>query len=188
MGSPTEPAALAVRSCLVLGGARSGKSAHAQALAEGSGLSPVYLATADIWDAEMESRVALHRAARDGRWRTVEEPLALSAALGREAVPGSLVVVDCLTLWLTNLMLGGHDIEKAVQGLAACLGNLPAPVILVSNEVGGGIVPDNRLGREFRDAQGRLNQSIAQVCDTVVLVTAGQPLMIKPAVTPRLVF
>ena len=172
---------------LVIGGARSGKSRHAEALARGTGLDRIYLATATAWDDEMRARIAAHRDARaaDG-WRTIEEPLALAAVLEREAGPGRTVLVDCLTLWLTNVMLGGgapdraaEAVEPACRDLVAALPRLAGAVVLVSNEVGWGIVPDNRLARDFRDAQGRLNQRVAEVCDRVVLVTAGLPLSLK---------
>ena len=172
---------------LVIGGARSGKSRHAEALARGTGLERVYLATATAWDDEMRERIALHRAARaaDG-WRTVEEPRALVEALGREAAPGRVVLVDCLTLWLTGVMLGASPaedaraaVEEAGLRLAAAVGGLAGPAVFVSNEVGWGIVPDNRLARDFRDAQGRLNQRMAEACGRVVLVAAGLPLTLK---------
>ena len=185
-------------SLLVLGGARSGKSGYAQALAEASGLAPVYVATAQVFDAEMAERVRLHVAARtaagrerddgSGSWRTVDAPFALAAALTEEAAPGRIVLADCLTLWLSNLMLRGDDIEAATADLAARLRRLPGPAILVSNEVGSGIVPANALGRRFRDAQGRLNQAMAAAARAVVLVTAGLPLQIKPAPRPTLRF
>ena len=171
---------------LVIGGARSGKSRHAEALARGTGLERVYLATATAWDDEMRARIALHRDGRaaDG-WRTVEEPLALVDALHREAAPGRVVLVDCLTLWLTNVMLGAAPeaaqgaVEEACAGLAAAVPGLAGPALFVSNEVGWGIVPDNRLARDFRDAQGRLNQRMAEACGRVVLVAAGLPLALK---------
>lgn len=177
---------------LVIGGARSGKSRHAEALARGTGRARLYLATATAWDDEMRARIAAHRDARaaDG-WRTVEEPLALAAALGREAGPGRIVLVDCLTLWLTNVMLGASPegaaaaVEAACAGLVAALPGLAGDAILVSNEVGWGIVPDNRLARDFRDAQGRLNQRVAEACDRVVLVAAGLPLALKGTPPPR---
>ncbi|MBE7219333.1 MAG: bifunctional adenosylcobinamide kinase/adenosylcobinamide-phosphate guanylyltransferase [Caulobacteraceae bacterium] len=179
---------IAARSCLVVGAARSGKSAYAQALAEADGRAPVYVATAEVYDAEMRARVEAHRAARDGRWRTAEAPLDLGEALARLCAPEAIVLVDCLTLWLTNVMLGGRDVEAAGRDLAAAVPGLAGPVIFVSNEVGAGIVPDNRLARDFRDAQGRLNQAVAQACDAVVLVSAGLPLVLKPAAPPRLRF
>ena len=183
-----EAGEIAARSCLVVGAARSGKSAYAQALAEADGRPPVYVATAEVSDAEMRTRVDAHRAARDGRWRTAEAPLDLGDALVRLCGPEAIVLVDCLTLWLTNVMLGGRDVDAAGRELAAALPGLAGPVIFVSNEVGAGIVPDNRLARDFRDAQGRLNQAMAKACDAVVLVAAGLPLALKPAVPPRLRF
>ena len=130
----------------------------------------------------MRQRIEQHRVARDGSWRTIEEPLALAPLLQREAVPGTVVLVDCLTLWLTNVMLGGGDVEAASAGLADIMTTVRGPVVLVSNEVGSGIVPDNALARRFRDAQGRLNQAMARSCSAVVMVTAGLPAMLKPHV------
>ena len=172
------------RSCLVLGGARSGKSRYAQRLAEDSGRALVFLATATVWDGEMRDRVAAHRRDRDARWRTVEEPLALAEALMRYAEPDAVVLVDCLTLWLTNLMLGGHAVGEAVDRLADAIAECRGATILVSNEVGAGVVPDNPLGRAFRDEQGRLNQAMAARCDAAVLVVAGLPVLLKPSRSP----
>jgi len=177
---------LTVPHTLVIGGARSGKSRFAEALARRSGLGRIYIATATAFDDEMRERIAQHRAdrAQDG-WRTVEEPLDLAGVLLREAAPGRIVLVECLTLWLTNVMLGGAaarvegDAAVACSGLAAIVPDLAGPVVFVSNEVGSGIVPDNKLARDFRDAQGRLNQAMAEVCDRVVLVAAGLPLTLK---------
>ncbi len=175
------------RATLVLGGARSGKSGFAQGVAERSGRVPVFCATAADWgDAEMAARVAAHRDGRDARWRTVEAPLDLVGALAGAARPECVVVVDCLTLWLTNVMLGGGDVPAACAALLAAVPTLAGPVLFVSNEVGAGIVPENALARRFRDAQGRLNQGMARVCDTVVLVTAGLPTRLKPGVPVRL--
>ena len=176
---PTSPRPT-VRCCLVVGGARSGKSRYAQELAEASGLRPIYLATATAWDDEMRMRVADHKAARDGRWHTIEAPLDLVQSLDEASSPDRVVLVDCLTLWLTNLVLGDRDVAAATTGLVAWLRQARGPVVLVSNEVGSGIVPDNVLGRTFRDAQGRLNQAVAAHCDGVVLVCAGLPLVLKP--------
>ncbi|TAK47848.1 MAG: bifunctional adenosylcobinamide kinase/adenosylcobinamide-phosphate guanylyltransferase [Xanthobacteraceae bacterium] len=164
---------------LVLGGARSGKSAFAERLARDSKLERVYLATASAGDDEMRQRIAHHRAQRGDGWRTVEEPLALVEALERETASGRAVVVDCLTLWLSNLMHADRDIEAETLRLAACLRQSPGPVFLVSNEVGLGLVPDTPLGRCFRDAQGRLNQAIAAVIPNVVFVAAGLPIWLK---------
>ncbi len=169
------------RVTLVLGGARSGKSALAERLATESGLAPVYLATATAGDAEMAARIADHRARRGAAWRTVEEPIDLAVALAREAGDGRVVVVDCLTLWLTNLILGGHDVAGRVADLPATLDRLAGPTILVANEVGLGIVPDNPLARDFRDHAGRLNQRVAAAADRVVFVAAGLPMILKEA-------
>lgn len=180
------PFAISMASCLVLGGTRSGKSAYALDLARRSGLSPVYLATATVWDDEMRARIDRHRGERDGSWRTVEEPLALVAAMQRQAADRTVVLVDCLTLWLSNVILAGLDAEAEIAALIAAIPGLPGPVVLVSNEVGSGIVPDNALAREFRDLQGRLNQAVARVCDGVILVTAGLPIVLKPGAPPIL--
>jgi adenosylcobinamide kinase/adenosylcobinamide-phosphate guanylyltransferase len=165
----------------VFGGARSGKTRLAQGRAEASGLAPVLIATATAGDGEMAERIARHRAERGDRWTTVEEPLELADALGRTAGPGVIVMVDCLTLWLSNTMFADRDPEAAGDALAARLGTLAGPVLLVSNEVGLGIVPDNALARRFRDLQGRLNQKIAAVASRVTFVAAGLPLVLKDA-------
>jgi adenosylcobinamide kinase/adenosylcobinamide-phosphate guanylyltransferase len=165
---------------LVLGGARSGKSAHAERLARDTGLARVYVATAQAFDDEMRERIARHRADRAADdWRTVEEPIGLPAVLAREARPDTVLLVDCLTLWLTNLMLGERDIAAMQSALLAMLRGARGPVILVSNEVGLGLVPETLLGRRFRDAQGRLNQAIAAAVPRVVFVAAGLPLTLK---------
>ncbi|MDI4235135.1 bifunctional adenosylcobinamide kinase/adenosylcobinamide-phosphate guanylyltransferase [Bradyrhizobium sp. 31Argb] len=164
---------------LVLGGARSGKSAFAERMIAESGLARVYLATATAGDGEMQDRIAHHRGRRGSDWTTVEEPLALIDALTQVSRPGCAVLVDCLTLWLSNLMLAGRDPDVETKGLARFLSVAANPVVLVSNEVGLGIVPETRLGREFRDAQGRLNQVIASVVPNVVFVAAGLPLWLK---------
>ena len=166
---------------LVLGGARSGKSHFAETLATQSGLTKLYVATATAWDDEMRTRIERHRADRAGAgWRTIEEPLALVDRLRHEAAPARILLVDCLTLWLTNIMLEGRDPEVEAGALAGALPELAGAVIFVSNEVGWGIVPESALGRAFRDAQGRLNQMLAQRCRRVVLVVAGLPLDLKP--------
>ena len=166
---------------LVLGGARSGKSNYAERLVIESGLEPVYLATAQAGDAEMEERIAQHQARRDSSWRTIEESEALEAALATQAQADRAVLVDCLTLWLSNLLLAGADVETRVRGLRDTLTALPGLLVLVSNEVGMGIIPDNALGRRFRDAQGRLNQDVAAIADSVVFLAAGLPLHLKGA-------
>jgi adenosylcobinamide kinase/adenosylcobinamide-phosphate guanylyltransferase len=164
---------------LVLGGARSGKSALAERLVSESGLARVYVATATAGDDEMRERIARHRAQRGDGWRTVEEPLALLDCLAREAARERAVVVDCLTLWLSNLMHAGQDDEAETRKLAAWLPRADGPIILVSNEVGLGLVPETPLGRRFRDAQGRLNQRVAAAVDSVVFIAAGLPLWLK---------
>jgi adenosylcobinamide kinase/adenosylcobinamide-phosphate guanylyltransferase len=164
---------------LVLGGARSGKSAYAEKFVTESGLEPVYVATAASGDAEMAERIAEHRARRAPAWRTIEEPERLEATLSAKAGEGRALLVDCLTLWLSNLMLVGADIETRTRALCEAIQRSPGLLVLVSNEVGLGLVPDNALGRRFRDAQGRLNQAVAEIADRVVLMAAGLPLFLK---------
>ncbi len=172
---------IGARSVLVLGGARSGKSAYAQALAEAAASERVYVATAEAGDAEMADRIARHRETRGLGWSTREAPLDLAEALAAEARSGRVVLADCLTLWISNLMLSGHDVEAATAALTRALGALEGPAILVSNEVGLALVPETRLGRDFRDLQGRVNAAVANACDAVVFVAAGLPTLLKPA-------
>lgn len=164
-------------SMLVLGGARSGKSAYGERLIEESRLRPVYLATAEARDEEMAARIAHHKARRKG-WRTVEEPLELAGALGTVEA-GEAVLVDCLTLWLSNLMAADRDIEAEAAGLLRALPQCAGPVVFISNEVGLGIVPDNALARRFRDEAGRLHQRIAAEVDAVIGMMAGLPMVFK---------
>jgi adenosylcobinamide kinase/adenosylcobinamide-phosphate guanylyltransferase len=163
---------------LVLGGARSGKSRHALGLAEAIGPARVLVATAEAGDAEMAERIARHRAERGPGWRVVEAPLELAAALDGIR-PADVAVVDCLTLWLSNLLLAGRDPEREADALLAALARAPRPVVLVSNEVGLGLVPETPLGRAFRDAQGRLNQRVAAAVDAVDFIAAGIALALK---------
>ncbi|WP_436639662.1 bifunctional adenosylcobinamide kinase/adenosylcobinamide-phosphate guanylyltransferase [Microbaculum sp. FT89] len=163
---------------LVLGGSRSGKSRYAEDMVRAQPAPWVYLATAQAFDAEMEARIAEHRARRGEGWRTVEAPLALPEAI-RDAPAAAPVLADCLTVWLSNLMLGGHDVAAAIDNLDAALAARDATTVLVSNEVGLSIVPDNPLGRAFRDAQGRLNQRIARQAARVVFMVAGLPMVMK---------
>ncbi|ETX28272.1 bifunctional adenosylcobinamide kinase/adenosylcobinamide-phosphate guanylyltransferase [Roseivivax isoporae] len=167
------------KSILITGGARSGKSALAEELTLGLGRPAVYIATAEARDDEMRARIARHRDRRGPDWRTVAAPIALAQALD-DSDGEAPRLVDCLTLWLTNLMLDGRDWEAATEGLAACLARQRAPVLLVTNEVGAGIVPENALARAFRDAAGLVNQRIARVCDEVWLSVAGCPVKVKP--------
>ncbi len=178
MSAPPLPVSLAPIT-LVLGGARSGKSRYAEALVESQPGACIYLATAQAGDAEMAARIATHRARRDARWTTVEEPLDLAAALGQTCRPDRAVLVDCLTLWLSNLLGAGRPVPAACEGLLAALPGLAGPVILVSNEVGLGVVPDNALARSFVDHAGRLHQDLAAVAQRVVLMTAGLPRELK---------
>lgn len=164
---------------LVLGGARSGKSAYAERVVTESGLERVYIATAEAGDVEMRERIAHHQVRRGGAWRTVEEPDGLENALLCVSGEGRAVLVDCLTLWLSNLMLGKADIDARAQNLCRTAQALPGLTVFVSNEIGLGLVPDNPLGRRFRDAQGRLNQQLAAIADRVVFVAAGLPLYLK---------
>jgi adenosylcobinamide kinase/adenosylcobinamide-phosphate guanylyltransferase len=170
-------------SVLVLGGARSGKSAYAERLVAESGLERVYVATGEPGDPEMAERIAHHRRRRGDDWRTVEAPTQLEDVLEAEATEGRAVLVDCLTLWLSNLMLAGLDVEARSERLSLLMSRLPGLLVFVSNEVGLGVVPDNPLGRRFRDAQGRLNQAIARAADRVILMAAGLPLVLKGAST-----
>ncbi len=171
---------------LVLGGARSGKSRYAQMLAESAAAERLFLATAEAGDEEMRARIARHRADRSQGWTTFEEPLALRFALRAEAREGRVVLVDCVTLWLSNLMLARRDPAKEIAELIDEIVVLSGPVVFVSNEVGQGIAPATALGREFRDWQGRANQEIARACGAVVQVVAGLPILVKPAPMPDL--
>jgi adenosylcobinamide kinase/adenosylcobinamide-phosphate guanylyltransferase len=164
---------------LVLGGQRSGKSRYAEELVIASGLSPVYLATAASGDGEMRERIALHRARRGEGWRTVEEPLELATALARETGEGFHVLVDCLTLWVTNQIGADRSLDDETSRLLEVLARVTGPVVLVTGEVGLGIIPANALSRRFADALGLVNQRVASVVDRVVLVAAGLPLILK---------
>ncbi|CAG0954235.1 adenosylcobinamide kinase / adenosylcobinamide-phosphate guanylyltransferase [Rhodocyclaceae bacterium] len=178
---------------LIIGGARSGKSLLAEARARESGLRVVYVATAHAEDGEMARRVAHHRVRRPAEWGCIETPVHLAATLREQATPDTCLLVDCLTLWLTNLFFAGRAAHQAeadeaidcpllsgeTQALLDLLPALPGRVILVSNEVGWGIVPMHPISRLFADEQGRLNQRVAAVCTRVTLVAAGLPLELK---------
>jgi adenosylcobinamide kinase/adenosylcobinamide-phosphate guanylyltransferase len=163
----------------VLGGARSGKSRYAQQRAEALAGHHVFIATAEAWDEEMRERIARHRADRDARWETVDAPRELVAALDTRSGTGAVVLVDCLTLWATNLLLADVDMDEATEALRAAVARFDGHLILVANEVGFGIVPDNALARRFRDVAGRINQAVAATADEAVLVAAGLPLRLK---------
>ena len=164
---------------LVLGGARSGKTGFAERLAMRAGSKPAYLATAEALDGEMRERVRTHREQRQGRFATIEEPLELTQAILRTARDHDVVLVDCLTLWVTNLMMEERVMADEFARLAAHVSRARANLVLVSNEVGLGIVPENRMAREFRDHAGRLHQSIAARARQVYFVAAGLPLKMK---------
>jgi len=174
----TGPTAARLPLTLVLGGARAGKSRYAESLITALPAPWLYLATAEARDAEMAERIAAHKAQRAAGWRTVEAPRDLASALAA-APPEAAILVDCLTLWLSNLMEAEADIDAETGRIEAALDGRTQPVVLVANEVGYGIVPDNALARRFRDLQGRLNQRIAARADRVVLVVAGLPLFVK---------
>lgn len=170
---------LSGKTALVLGGARSGKSAFSERLAQSTGLERHYIATGRAYDDEMRERIVRHQDDRGPSWVTHEEPVALIQTLQTVDRPGRVVLVDCLTLWVTNLMMAGEDIPARSADLAAQLLSLEAKIIFVSNEVGLGIVPENRMAREFRDHAGRLHQQIAAAADEVFFVAAGLPLRMK---------
>lgn len=163
---------------LVLGGARSGKSALAERLITIANRPRTYIATSQPFDKEMEVKIANHRESRGPDWHTIEAPLDLKPALA-EAAPNSVVLIDCLTLWLSNQMHAETDIDVEIENLLNALNSAPIPVVCVSNEVGMGLVPETKLGRQFRDFQGKLNQKVAEQADLVVFVAAGLPLVLK---------
>lgn len=164
---------------LILGGARSGKSRHAQSLAEAFDGDLIFIATGEAHDDEMVERIERHRADRGPRWDTIEAPLALGDTIRTHAAADRLLLIDCLTLWVSNLMHAGRDIGAATDDLIAAMGDARGPVILVSNEVGLGIVPDNAIARRFRDEAGRVNQAVAAAANEVSFVAAGLPLRLK---------
>ncbi len=166
---------------LILGGARSGKSVYAEKLVLASQLRPIYIATGQARDDEMQDRIKHHKERRGPNWITIEEPLNLVGTLTKNTTPDNIILVDCLTLWLSNLMMADKNIDTEISALTALMPNLAGPVVFVSNEVGMGLVPETALGRNFRDHQGRLNQRIAQVANTVSFIAAGYPLSLKAA-------
>jgi adenosylcobinamide kinase/adenosylcobinamide-phosphate guanylyltransferase len=171
---------MAGRHVLVLGGARSGKTGFAERLAMGAGMKPAYLATAQALDREMRERIESHRRQREGRFSTLEEPLDLAVTLQAAIGDHDVILVDCLTLWITNMLAAGRDVAAGVEQLATALAGIESSrVILVSNEVGLGIVPDNPLARTFRDLAGSTHQRLAEICTDVYFVVAGLPLTLK---------
>ena len=170
------------RLMLVLGGARSGKSRYAERAIETAAGGGLYLATGTPGDAEMAARIAAHRARRGPTWVTIEETLEIARVVADEGRSDRPILVDCLTLWLSNLMQADRDVETEIERLMAALASTDGPVLLVANEVGLGIVPETALGRAFRDHAGRLNQRIAAAADRVLFVAAGLPMLLKDAV------
>jgi adenosylcobinamide kinase/adenosylcobinamide-phosphate guanylyltransferase len=168
---------LSAQLTLVLGGARSGKSRHAESIITAQPPPWIYVATAQALDAEMAARIGAHRARRGAGWTTIEAPRELAATLAAHSQ--APILVDCLTLWLSNLMMADAPIDEEYDRLEQTLAQATAPVVMVANEVGSGIVPDNALARRFRDLQGALNQRIAARADNVVLLVAGLPLILK---------
>lgn len=164
---------------LILGGARSGKSARALQLAEAGDKQRIFVATAEALDEEMAERIARHQAERHADWETVEAPLELADAINRHDRRDTMLLIDCLTLWLSNLVHHGSDVEVEIIDLMIAIEEAAADIILVSNEIGLGLVPETKLGRDFRDAQGRLNQQIAASCDVVEFIAAGLPIRLK---------
>jgi adenosylcobinamide kinase/adenosylcobinamide-phosphate guanylyltransferase len=167
------------RLTLVLGGARSGKSRYAERLIEAAAESGLYLATAEARDDEMRERIRQHRQRRGPRWTTIEAPLEIGPILRRDARPSRPILVDCLTLWLANLLEAGREAEPACAALVETAAVLDGPVVFVANEVGLGIVPENALARRFRDEAGLLNQRLAARADRVLFMVAGLPLEVK---------
>jgi len=168
------------RLTLVIGGARSGKTALAERLVRGTGLPLAALVTAELWDDEMRARAQAHRLARGPGWRLIEAPQDLPEAIGK-LVPGGAVLIDCITLWLSNRMLADADLSLEREALLRALLHAPGPLVVVTNEVGLSIVPENALARRFRDEQGRVNQHLARQADLVLGVMAGLPFVLKGA-------
>ena len=164
---------------LILGGASSGKSAYAEGLSLGHSGRHIYVATAYPSDPEMSEKISRHRERRGTKWTTIEEPVSIVKPISNADEPDGLILVDCLTLWLSNLMLANLDVNSEMGKLVEKIKNIEASLILVSNEVGAGIVPDNVLAREFRHAQGVLNQEVAAAADEVFFITAGLPTNLK---------
>lgn len=171
---------------LVVGGQRSGKSRFAEKLVAESGEHPFYIATATAGDGEMIERITVHRQRRGAAWTTIEEPFELALAIERAAEGASAILVDCLSLWLSNLIEAGWTVEPETEALVTALGRSPVPVVIVSNEVGSGIIPNNALARRYADALGTLNQRIGASVGRVVFMAAGLPLVVKPSQLPEI--
>ena len=168
------------KTTLILGGARSGKSQHGENLALKNFGSPIYIFTAQSWDSEMDKRIVIHKERREGKnWQDVEAPIELSTAITSHATEDTTILIDCLSLWITNLMLTDTDIDTAINNLLITIKTCPGEIILVSNEVGFGIVPENAMARRFRDFSGELHQKLALQAENVLLMVAGIPIMVK---------
>ncbi len=172
---------MTLETTLVFGGARSGKSRFAEKLVLDTGLIPVYLATGRAMDEEMQERIAEHQERRGENWTTIEEPLAVFDALRQESRAGRVMLVDCITLWITNLMMAEANVIRECETLCDYLRETTVPTVVVSNETGLGVVPENAMAREFNDLAGRVNQMLAEACSNVFLVAAGLPLTLKQA-------
>lgn len=176
------------RSTLIFGGARSGKSEFAEELCEKSDLELLYVATSapQMNDEEMSDRINLHQERRGPRWKLIEEPVYLATCLRQHAREGQVILVDCLTLWLSNLMFENKYVEEHSVQLAQTIQDCPGTLIFISNEVGQGVVPEHALSRKFRDYQGLMNQYMAKQCDRVIEVRVGLPLILKPSPYPAI--
>ena len=166
-------------SLFVLGGAKSGKSDYALTYVEACSENKIYIATAQAFDKEMHLKIQAHQDQRDNTWTTLNAPIDLCGAIAEHATSDNIVLIDCLTMWLSNLLLEDADIEKEIDALLTLLSAIKTKIVFVSNEVGMGIVPDNALGRAFRDAQGTLNKHIANHCNKAVFIASGLPLTLK---------
>ena len=165
---------------LILGGTRSGKSAYGEMLALKNFSSPIYIFTAQAWDDEMKSRIKTHKKRREGKnWKDIEAPIELGTAIKNNAISNNCILVDYLTLWLTNILLAGQDIDDAINELLQMIKACPGEIILISSEVGLGIVPDNSIARRFRDLSGKLHQKLAMEAENVLLMVAGIPMVVK---------
>jgi adenosylcobinamide kinase/adenosylcobinamide-phosphate guanylyltransferase len=176
------------RSTLVLGGARSGKSEFAEHLCEKSDLDLLYVATSapQLGDDEMSDRINIHQERRGPRWKLIEEPIYLAACLRQHAREGQVILIDCLTLWLSNFMFENKCLEEHSTQLIQAIRECSGKFVFISNEIGQGVVPEHALSRKFRDHQGLINQSLAKRCDRVIEVRAGLPLILKPSPYPAI--
>ena len=182
-----QPTKLECNSILVTGGAKSGKSKFAENLLLKSNKSLIYLATATATDAEMTERIKKHRARRDERWTTIEEPESIVEVIEHHAASETAILVDCITLWLTTLMVNDKRIEAETERLVSFIPKLPGAIVFVTNELGTGLVPEAEMARKFRDYSGHLNQELARVCDAAYLVVAARPILLKPVVQPEII-